>query len=209
MGGEKMLWSSTGMEQTIDHDALDDALRRCGATWDASQAHGLLSGRLATTGAEAGFEWLALVLDGTDTADALRRECEIMLGTLFESTLRQLSERLSEFSLLLPDDEDGVAARAAALGHWCEGFLHGLVSANHGESLKKRLGEEPLADIIKDMLQITRAGEEDADDDDEIDAAYTELVEYVRVAAQLAYEELASIRHPEDETDESPPAALH
>ncbi len=65
------------MEQTIDHDALDDALRRCGATWDAPQAHGLLSGRLATTGAEAGFEWLALVLDGTDTADVLRRECPV------------------------------------------------------------------------------------------------------------------------------------
>ena len=197
------------MEQSIDHDALDDALRRCGATWGASQAHGLLSGRLATTGAEAGFEWLTLVLDGADTADVLRGECEVMLGTLFEATLRQLSERLSEFSLLLPDDEDGVAARATALAHWCEGFLHGLVSANHGEALKTRLGEEPLADIIKDLLQITRAGEDDAGDDNEIDEAYTELVEYVRVAAQLAYEELASIRHPEEETDKSPPAALH
>jgi yecA family protein len=197
------------MEQTIDHDALEDALRRCGATWDAAQVHGLLSGRLATTGAEAGFEWLALVLDGTDTADALRKECEVMLSTLFETTLRQLSERLSEFSLLLPDDEESVTARATALAHWCEGFLHGLVSASHGEALKKRLGEDPLADIIKDMLQITRAGEDDDGGNDEIDAAYTELVEYVRVAAQVAYEELASLRHPQDEIDDPTPAALH
>jgi yecA family protein len=197
------------MEQSIDHDALEEALRRCGATWDASQTHGLLSGRLATAGTEVGFEWLSQVLDGTDPADVLRNECEVMLGTLFESTARQLSERLSEFALLLPSDEDSLIIRATALAHWCEGFLHGLVSASHGEALKKRLGEEPLADIIKDMLQITRAAEEHENEDDEIDEAYTELVEYVRVAAQLAYEELASIRHPEDEARKSPQDALH
>jgi len=37
----------------------------------------------------------------------------------------------------------------------------------------------------------------DEDCDEESDeAAYTELVEYVRVAAQLAYEELADLRKP-------------
>ena len=197
------------MEQSVEHDALDDALRRCGATWDASQTHGLLSGRLATGGSEVGFEWLTQVLDGTDAADALRRECEVMLSSVFESTLRQLSERLSEFSLLLPDDEDGVVVRATALAHWCEGFLHGLVSANHGEALKKRLGEEPMSDIIKDMLQITRAAADDDSSDDELDAAYVELVEYVRVAAQLAYEELASIRQEDGAPEDPQPDALH
>jgi hypothetical protein len=197
------------MEQTIDHEALENALRRCGATWDASQAHGLLSGRLATGGADAGFEWLTLALDGTDMADALRSECEVMLASLFGSTLRQLSERLSEFALLLPDDEDSVDARATALAHWCEGFLHGLVSADHDEALKKRLGEEPLADIIKDMLQITRAAADEESGDEEIDEAYVELVEYVRVAAQLAYEELAGFRRPADENNEAASDALH
>lgn len=197
------------MEQTIDHEALDGALRRCGATWDASQTHGLLSGRLATGGADAGFEWLAQVLDGTDIADSLRSDCEKMLGTLFGSTLRQLSERMSEFAPLLPGDEDTAAVRATALAHWCEGFLHGLVSAQHDEDLKKRLAEEPLADIIKDMLQITRAAADDDGDEASIDEAYVELVEYVRVATQLAYEELASFRRPAEESDESVSEALH
>lgn len=196
------------MEQTVDHDALEAALRRCSATWDAAQTHGLLSGRLAIAGADAGFEWLTQVLEGTDQADAMRDECETMLGTLFGATLRQLSERLSEFAPLLPDDDDNAVVRANALAHWCEGFLHGLVSAQHGEALKKRLTEEPLADIIKDMLQITRAtAGEDSDGGD--DTAYTELVEYVRVAVQLAYEELANFRHPGNEADNAAPDALH
>ena len=199
------------MNSAVDHDQLDAALRRCGASWDAAQSHGLLSGRLAVAGADSGFDWLSQVLEGTDANDALRGECEAMLGTLFESTYRQLAERQSEFEPLLPDGGDSTAVRAAALAHWCEGFLHGLVSADHGDALKKRLSSEPLADIIKDMLQITRAiaGEDAQSETDE--QAYTELVEYLRVAAQLTYEELVEFRQPPaaEEGADPEPEVLH
>ena len=184
------------MEERIGHDALEDALRRCGSTWDAAQSHGLLSGRLAIAGADSGFDWLSQVLEGTDPDNALRAECEAMLGSLFESTYRQFAERLSEFAPLLPDEDDSTAVRATALAHWCEGFLHGLVSGEHGDELRERLKAEPLSDIIRDMLQITRAAVDEDCDQESDDAAYTELVEYVRVAAQLAYEELAELRQP-------------
>jgi len=184
------------METTISHDQLDAALRRCGANWDAAQSHGLLSGRLAIAGPDSGFDWLSQVLEGTDANDALRGECEAMLGALFESTFRQLAERQSEFEPLLPDDDDSTVIRAAALAHWCEGFLHGLVSADHGDALKQRLSSEPLEDIIKDMLQITRAVSDEAAQSETDEKAYAELVEYLRVAAQLTYEELADLRQP-------------
>jgi uncharacterized protein len=199
------------MNSAVDHDQLDAALRRCGASWDAAQSHGLLSGRLAVAGADSGFDWLSQVLEGTDANDALRGECEAMLGTLFESTYRQLAERQSEFEPLLPDGGDSTAVRAAALAHWCEGFLHGLVSADHGDALKKRLSSEPLADIIKDMLQITRAiAAEDAQSETD-EQAYTELVEYLRVAAQLTYEELVGFRQPPaaEEGADPEPEVLH
>ena len=199
------------METAVDYDQLDDALRRCGASWDASQAHGLLAGRLATTGADAGFEWLVQVLEGTDANDALRSECEGLLRSLFETTYRQLAERQSEFEPLLPDDEDATSVRAAAMAHWCEGFLHGLVSASHGDALKERLAAEPLSDIIRDMLEITRAAADEDGDGEADEAAYTELVEYLRVAAQLTYEELAEFRKPADGAHEAEeaPEVLH
>lgn len=187
------------MDERIGHDALEDALRRCGSTWDAAQTHGLLSGRLAIAGADSGFDWLAQVLDGTDPANALRGECEAMLATLFESTYQQFAERLSAFEPLLPDEGDSTAVRATALAHWCEGFLHGLVAGEHGEELRERLKAEPLSDIIRDLLQITRAAVDDDCDEESDEAAYTELVEYVRVAAQLTYEELADLRRPAGE----------
>ncbi len=190
------------METSVEHDRLEDALRRCGSGWDASQAHGLLAGRLAIGGADSGFDWLSQVLEGTDANDVLRAECETLLGALFEHTLRQLSERQSEFEPLLPDDGETTPIRAAALAHWCEGFLHGLVSARHGDALKERLAAEPLADIIRDMLEITRAAADEDDASDADEEAYVELVEYLRVAAQLTYEELAEIRDPAGSTDD-------
>ena len=188
------------MDERVEYDTLEDSLKRCGSSWDAAQTHGLLTGRLAIAGAPAGPDWLMHVLEGVDEGNALRKECQKHLDTLYQSTFWQLSERLSEFEPLLPGDQDDVWVRTAALAHWCEGFLHGLVSSKHGDSLKERLGAEPLSDIIKDMLHITQAGLDEESDEEENESAYVELVEYIRVAAQLCYEELADIRNARSES---------
>jgi len=197
------------MDEKVDHEALDNALRRCGASWDAAQTHGLLTGRLAVAGVAAGPEWLVHVLEGTEESSAFRAECQKMLDTLYQSTFWQLSERLSDFALLLPDDESDASDRTAAMARWCEGFLHGLVSAKHGDALRDRLAAEPLADIIRDMLQITRAEVDGATDNETNEAAYAELVEYLRVAAQVAYEELSEIRHSADTTPKGSRDTMH
>ena len=187
------------MDEKVEYDTLEESLKRCGSNWDAAQTHGLLTGRLAIAGTPAGPEWMLQVLEGVEAGNALRTECQKHLDTLYQSTFWQLSERLSEFEPLLPDDDDDAGTRTAALAHWCEGFLHGLVSAKHGDALKERLAGEPLSDIIKDMLQITRAGLDEESDEEENESAYVELVEYTRVAAQLCYEELADIRNPKSD----------
>ena len=153
------------MDANIDHDALDDLLKSCGSNWNAGQVHGLLCSRLAVTGADGATHWFAQVLEDTDPDNARRGECETVLDALCAATWRQQVERQSEFNLLLPDDEESATRRTVAMAQWCEGFLHGLVSEKHSEDLKKHLAAEPLVDIIKDMLQITRAMP--GDDDDE------------------------------------------
>jgi uncharacterized protein YgfB (UPF0149 family) len=189
------------VEQSVNHDELDAALKRCGATWDAGQAHGLLCSRLAVLGADAGSSWLDQILAGSDPDDVPRRECEILLDALYACTHRQLSQRRSEFQPLLPDDSDSTIIRAEAIAHWCEGFLHGLVSGSPDVGLKKRLADEPLSDIIKDMLQITRATVDEDTEEEANEAAYADLVEYLRVAAQLTFEELAEFRSAPDGTE--------
>ena len=182
------------MDEKIEFDRLDEELKRCGSNWGAAQTHGLLCGRLAIAGVAAGPDWLQQILEESDPNNAAYGACQRLLDTLYQLTFWQFSERLSEFEPLLPDDQEDVMLRAPALGHWCEGYLHGLVSSKHGDELKKQLAAEPLSDIIKDMLQITRAALDEEVDAEENEVAYTELVEYLRVAAQLCYEQLADIR---------------
>jgi len=102
-------------------------------------------------------------------------ECQKRLDSLYQGTFWHLSERLSEFTPMLPDDDVDAGARTLALAHWCEGFLHGLVSSQHEQPLKDKLGAEPLSDIIRDMLQITRAAVDEESDDETNEAAYAEL----------------------------------
>lgn len=183
------------MDEKVAFDELDESLRRSGASWDAAQTHGLLTGRLAILGAAGGQDWLRQVMEEVDPNNALWTECRQRLDALYQSTFWQLSERLSELTPLLPPDSDSVHDRTEALSHWSEGFLHGLVSSVNDTALQEKLGKEPLADIIRDVLQITRAGIDGDVDAEENENAYAELVEYLRVAAQLCYEELAEWRH--------------
>ena len=187
------------MDELAGYDDLDEALRRAGAGWDAAQVHGLLTGRLAVGGAAAAPDWLLQVLDGTDERSAHVTECRKMLDSLYQGTFWRLSERLSEFNPLVPGDESDARQRTTAMAHWCEGFLHGLVSVEHDQSFKDRLAAEPLSDIIRDLLQITRAAVDEESDAEDNEAAYAEIIEYIRVAAQLAYEELSDLRYTEEQ----------
>ena len=187
------------MEYSIDYAELDHLLRRAGAHWGAGQAHGLLCGQLAAEGHAAKRAWLNSALDGTDDNNALRGEAESILEGLFDYTFRQLSARQSAFQPLLPDEADSVEDRVEGLAHWCEGFLHGLVTSAAAQAHKEQLAAEPLSEVIKDLLQMTQAAADPDEDEDTNESAYTELVEYVRVATQLVYEEMAQFRQPAPE----------
>jgi yecA family protein len=199
------------MNNPIDHNELDAVLKSCDSDWNSAQAHGLLCGRLAVLGTDGAMMWLDLVLEGSTSNNEVRSECALMLEGVFQSTWQQLAERQSDFELLLPDDDEDTSRKAAAIGSWCEGFLHGLVTGKHADELKKRLADEPLASLIKDMLEITRATFDQDDDEETNETAYAELVEYIRVAAQLAYEELADFRNSCDKSavSEAVSDALH
>jgi uncharacterized protein YgfB (UPF0149 family) len=198
------------MSGSIDHNEVDAVLRGAGSTWNAAQAHGLLCSRLAVLGAEGGPDWFGLVLPEASAAGVSHGDDLALLDELYNETYRQLSERQSEFGLLMPGEGETDAVVTIALAEWCEGFLHGLVSDVKGDVLKKTLAAEPLSDIIKDMLQITRATADDDDDSDGNEEALVELIEYLRVATQLVYEELAELRRPKENLPPLPESdALH
>lgn len=109
------------------------------------------------------------------------------LKALREQTLSALTDLEAIFSPILPGDDAPLGVRARALGAWCEGFLYGLAGL---VKLNLRECSEEVRDVVKDFTEFTRAALDPEDDPEVEEGAYAELVEYVRVGAQLVYMEL-------------------
>lgn len=109
------------------------------------------------------------------------------LQRLRDGALAALTDLQVGFTPLLPDDEAPLEARAHALGAWCEGFLFGLAGRH---KLEIRDCSEEVREILKDLTQFTRASLDASGDVEVEEGAYAELVEYIRVGAQLVYMEL-------------------
>ena len=99
------------MSTLNDHNEVDTALRNAGSSWSAAQAHGLLCSRLAVLGAEGGPDWLGLVLQAAASDSVSHGDDLTVLDDLYSETYRQLSERQSEFTPLLPAESESVAAQ--------------------------------------------------------------------------------------------------
>lgn len=165
---------------------------------DAAEAHGTLAGCLCGAVGYRFEDWLKEILpEGRARAGAAAT-----LQELFDATAGALREPDMEFELLLPADEQPIEARTAALAEWCQGFLYGLGTGRitDASGLPGDIGE-----MVRDFLEISRAGVDATQGEESNEMAYAELVEFVRVGVQLLFEELAAARAPGP-----PPAApLH
>jgi uncharacterized protein len=156
---------------------------------DAAEAHGTLSGGLCGARSYALEDWLQEILpEGQASVAAAAR-----LRELYAATAAALRQRDFEFQLLLPDDEQPIDARAAALAQWCQGFLYGLGA---GAIRDARALPGDAGEIVRDLVEISRAAVDAGQGEESNESAYAELVEFVRVGVQLLFEELAAARSP-------------
>ena len=100
---------------------------------------------------------------------------------------RNRNTLLHNFKLLLPDDTDSLRARTESLGNWCAGFLSGLAMGGLPE--QNRLSEE-VSELLNDLSQISRVDFELDNPNEKEQAAFEEVVEYVRVGVMYIHEEL-------------------
>lgn len=169
----------------VSHEQLNRELRRARAPVDAAECHGALCGVLCAPEADAEM-WLARVLGGIDPDATDVRALRFELLALAADLRQKLRAGDLAFAPLLPDDETPLADRTGALGEWCEGFLFGVGTARISEFDRLPPG---VQEVIRDVVEIARVGVAvDGDESDE--AAYAELVEYLRAGVQLVYDEL-------------------
>lgn len=159
-----------------------------------SQIHGLICGILCGQPNNAAIwtEWLK--------GEKITRKVAQLLKKLYEGSERQLKEFAFELQLLLPMDTEDLTARAEALTLWSQGFLTGLKLVN-----VPIVSREPseATEAINDLIEIAKMNYEEVVANEEDEAAYMELVEYVRMAAILIYQDK---REPEVEKKIAPSA---
>ena len=172
------------------HTRLQEALSAAGATCDAPEAHGNLCSLVCLHGSRAGPAWIETLFGRQPVAADTRHA----LLEFAAETAAELEDPSFPFVPLLPGDGTRMTERACAMAHWAQGFLHGFGEAGSRPALAERLRQEPLAELLADLGEITKAaaGDEEGIEGDE--EAWAELVEYLRVAVQLFYLELAAIR---------------
>jgi uncharacterized protein YgfB (UPF0149 family) len=176
------------MMSDIRFKDFEDVLATAGALADAAEAHGSLCGALCSMSPYKMQDWVNEILpDGT----ALSEESAAMIERVFTATATSFGEQGMEFEPLLPDDEQPLNGRANALALWCTGFLYGL-GAGYVSDLEGMNGD--VGEIVRDFTEISRATGDDADSDESNEQAYAELVEFIRVAAQVVFEELLPLR---------------
>lgn len=173
----------------LDYSHVQQLLAQERSLADAAEAHGTLAGCLCAASGYRFEDWLKEILPEGQAAP----EAQASLQQLFAATADALLQPDMEFELLLPADTQPIEVRTAALAQWCQGYLYGLGAGAipDASDLPGDAGE-----IVRDFVEITRAGVDAEQGEESNENAYAELVEFVRVGVQLLFEELAAARRP-------------
>ena len=173
--------------QAADYEQIQQVLTQAHSLSDAAEAHGTLVGCLCSTVAYRFEDWLLEILPDGAAGPAATQ----VLLDLFQSTSVCLAEAQMEFAPLLPEDEDPIDARAAALGAWCQGFLYGLGTSSLTDA---SLLPGDIGEVVRDLTEITHVAADGAESLESNEGAYAELVEFVRAGVQLLFDELEPLR---------------
>lgn len=172
------------MSESLEYDEVARQLSALATQRGAAEVHGMVCGALCVFEPERVDP--RQLLESTDPAQALNRgqDSDEALKALTASALAALQDVENGFTPLLPDDQTSLPNRVQELVNWCEGFLYGL-GTRPGVDLEAC--SEELQEILRDFTEFTRAGL-DTDGNQELEeAAYAELVEYIRVGVQLVF----------------------
>ncbi len=152
-------------------------LERADIALGVSEAHGVVIGLLCA-GATDDNKTVAALGAGESDGD-LRDGLEIIR----QGVIEDVAEAGLGLGPLLPDDDSSAVIRSRALIDWCRGFVTGFSLYDYDREVRDypEIVTEALTDIGGIAEASGTAGESDL----------SELVEYLRVATQLIYDEVA------------------
>lgn len=163
------------------YSELSKALSKTSQKLHPSQAHGLVCGLLCGKQSKEA-DWEQLVAGGNTTKPVHK-----VLKASYDETARQLQAFDFTLQLVLPDEADALVQRAEAITLWCQGFLTGLKLVD--VPIVDRESSE-MTEAINDIIEIAKMNYEQVVASEEDEVAYAELVEFVRMAVVMIYQQI-------------------
>lgn len=166
---------------------LSRLLENVGADTGAAEAHGLLTG-LVASGRVDEAQLVTEIFPGGPDRNAFDEASRESVLALVRETSAAFTDPTTVFSPLLPLDDSPLKERALALRDWCEGFLYGL---GVGEADQRTLHAD-ITEAVGDLGELTRLDVAIIGDSEEEEQAFVDLVEFVRAAVMMIQAELAA-----------------
>ena len=163
-----------------NYETLDTLLQQNSIALTAAEIHGLITGLICGGSRDQG--WQTLVHDLANDGLAFSQVIAQPLRDLYDTTYEALDDSNFTFSMLFPNENASVFDHADALAGWVNHFLLGL-----GVAQPKLAEKKEVSEVITDLRNIGMLGYDEDEDQEELEQALEEVVEYVRVAVQLCY----------------------
>ncbi len=147
-----------------------------------AETHGIVIGLLAGGPRQSDRE-LADQLAGLQVGDWDSERIQQQLGPAISTLRFELASPEMDFRLLLPTDDRPLEERIRCLAGWVTGFLSGFGAGGPA------IASGDAAEALRLLEQIARAGTDPEVAAEDQEADFTEISEFVRVAALLLREE--------------------
>jgi len=187
-----------------DFTTAETRLAAAGAPTVPSELHGVVCGLLCLGGQARAADWIDEQLASFDGGEAEVAAAGELLESMLAASWAAINGLEMEFAPLLPADDCDLADRVVALSLWCAGFISGLALGGWSDAPEGGHADD-VREVVADLTAISNAGldDEEAEDPEALETAFTELAEYVRVGAQLVFDSLAGA------ADDGPALPIH
>ncbi len=166
---------------------LSEFLATLEYSYELSEIQGMCLG-IICTGRSKDMAYWQMQIEKTilgEELSSLPHDCRQLLEKLLKISFQDLTHPMLQLSLLLPDDDMPMDIRLKAISDWCKGFIFGLGLG----SPEPAIWSQPnVKEALEDIAQIQKIDTQ-PEDSNESEKDYVELVEYLKIATILIFEE--------------------
>ncbi|MBL7252142.1 UPF0149 family protein [Alloalcanivorax sp. C16-2] len=175
------------MPDLPDFDHLVRAASDAGVAVSPSELHGVVCGLLATGQGLNDAALLGTLAAHAEQPQGLSPDLAGDLIRCRDAASEGYADTGLELDLLLPDDEDDLGLRVAALGQWAEGFLVGFGTGAAG--INDSQLSPGVQEALSDLSAISQVSTPEEDGEEE-QRMLEQVTEHCRMAAMMIYTDL-------------------